>query len=227
MKAWKILAEAVAPGGGHLVLTQREQEFAIKVDGQLLMSSRAHGSEEAMAHAGLPDAPAGPARVLIGGLGFGFTLAAVLARVGPAARITVAEISSAVIDWNRGPLGPLAGHPLRDPRVQVACADVAKSLGGAAPGFASILLDVDNGPQALTTPLNRRLYQPQGIAALFAALAPQGRLVVWSASPDTSFAARLRAAHFAVEVRSVPARSAARGGRHTLFVATRPRAPRP
>jgi spermidine synthase len=223
MKAWKIVAQAEAPGGGRLVLTQRDREFVIKVDGQLLMSSRAHGSEEAMAQAGLPpDSSRGPLRVLIGGLGCGYTLAAVLAQVGPSAEITVAEISGAVIDWNRGPLGPLAGHPLDDARVAIANADVAKLLVAAPRGWRAILLDVDNGPQALTTPSNHALYQPKGIAALFAALAPRGKLVVWSAGPDEAFASRLRAAGFAVDVQSVAARTAARGGRHTLFVAARP-----
>jgi spermidine synthase len=226
MKPWKIVGEAQAPDGGRLVLAQRDREFAIKIGGQLLMSSRAHGSEEAMAAACLPpgtrtsqDSLAG--HVLIGGLGCGFTLAAVLAQLGPAARITVAEIFQAVIDWNRGPLGPLAGHPLDDARVDVACADVVTLLRGT-PGYRAILLDVDNGPQALTTKTNQALYQPAGIHALKAALAPKGILVVWSAAPDAPFAARLHSAGFAVEVRSVAARTAARGGRHTLFIGTRP-----
>jgi spermidine synthase len=223
MKPWKTVAFATAPGGGRLVLVQRDREFVIKVDGQLLMSSRAHGSEEAMAQAGLPSgARRGATRVLIGGLGCGYTLAAVLAQVGPQAQITVAEISAAVIDWNRGPLAALAGRPLDDPRVRVACADVADLLTPGQPGLHTILLDVDNGPQALTAPANQGLYQRRGIAALFAALAPQGTLVVWSAAPDVAFAARLRAAGFAVEVRTVAARTSARGGRHTLFIATRP-----
>jgi spermidine synthase len=225
MKPWKVVGEAQAPDGGRLVLAQRDREFAIKIGGQLLMSSRAHGSEEAMAQACLP--PAGADRdargghILIGGLGCGFTLAAVLAAVGPTARITVAEIFSAVIDWNRGPLGPLAGHPLDDPRVHVECADVAALLRGA-PSYRAILLDVDNGPQALTTKTNQALYQKAGIGALKAALAPRGILVVWSAAPDAPFAARLHSAGFSVEVRSVAARTAARGGRHTLFIGTRP-----
>jgi spermidine synthase len=224
MKPWKVVGEARAPDGGRLVLAQRDREFAIKIGGQLLMSSRAHGSEEAMAQAGLatatnPDPSGG--HILIGGLGCGFTLAAVLAQVGPAAQITVAEIFEAVIDWNRGPLGPLAGHPLDDPRVHVACADVAALLRGA-PGYRAILLDVDNGPQALTTETNQALYQAAGIRALKAALAPKGILVVWSAAPDAPFAARLHSAGFVVEVRTVAARTAARGGRHTLFIATRP-----
>ncbi len=229
MKPWQTLAEATAPDGGKLVLAQRDREFVISVGGQLLMSSRSHGSEEAMAAAGLPEAASkgrDRRRVLVGGLGCGYTVRAVLDRLGPGGQVLVAEISAAVVEWNRGPLGPLAGHPLRDRRAKVITADVRTQLGAAA--YDCILLDVDNGPEALTTESNRALYSVKGLGRLCAALAPQGRLVVWSASPDPAFAARLRTTGGAVEVQKVPARTAGRGGFHTLFLLqphTRPAVP--
>jgi spermidine synthase len=232
VKPWVTLAEAAAPDGGRLVLVERDREFAIKIDGRLLMSSRTHGSEEAMAEVGLP-APAEsqrgsklvrgrrPLRVLVGGLGFGYTLKAVLARAPSDAEVVVAELSGPVIDWNNGPLAHLAGHPLKDRRVRIKRADVWDLLPAGA-NFDSALLDVDNGPAALTTRSNRTLYHAEGLARLRAALAPEGVAVFWSAAPDDRFTARLKSAGFAVDVRAVPARAEGRGGRHILFVARPP-----
>jgi spermidine synthase len=219
VKPWRVLAEATSPDGGRLVLSEHDGELVIRVDGEWLMSSRAHGSEEEMAAAG---ACTGDARVLVGGLGCGYTLRATLDRLGPRGQVTVAEISPAIVEWNRAELGPLAGHPLRDPRVSLAVADVATVVRGAASGFDAILLDVDNGPQALTARSNEALYQPRGLLAFRSALRPGGRLVVWSAGPDTGFTRRLRAAGLTVEERPVRARGPARGARHLLFVAQRP-----
>lgn len=220
MKPWKTLARAEAPDGQVLTLAQRDQELVIKVGGQLLMSSRAHGSEEAMAAV---LAAGSAARVLIGGLGCGYTLRATLDRLGPAGQVEVAELMAAVIEWNRGPLAPLAGHPLADARVHVFAGDVRARLVPDA-AWDAVLLDVDNGPAALTTAGNQTLYARAGLAAAFAALAPGGQLVVWSAAPDTAFVARLRAVGFTAEARTVPVRGGgAGGGKHTLFVARRAR----
>jgi spermidine synthase len=187
------------------------------------MSSRSHGSERAMAEAGIESGARAGGRirdVLIGGLGFGYTLRAALDRVGPRARITIAEISQAVIDWNRGPLGHLADHPLDDPRVRVERADVADLIRRARASYDVILLDVDNGPQGLIT-VNQGLYVPAGLQAMHRALRPPGKLVVWSAGPDARFAQRLRAAGFAVEERASLARGGTtRGARHILFIAS-------
>jgi spermidine synthase len=230
VKAWEILSEAAAPDGGRLQLARRDQELVIRVNGQLLMSSRTHGSEEAMAAAGITSPHA---RVLVGGLGCGYTVRAALQLLDDEGQVVVAEIAQAVIDWNRGgPLAPLAGNPLGDPRVTVQRADVRALLGppraGAAP-FDAILLDVDNGPEALSARGNQALYQPEGLGRAWAALRPGGTLVVWSAGPHAGFTNRLRGVGFSVEVRAVPIRGAGvggtpskAGGKHTLFVATRP-----
>jgi len=222
MKPWLRIATTTAPDGDPFVLMQRDQEFVIRVNGMELMSSRRHGSEEAMAVVA-EDAIGRPrARVLVGGLGMGYTLRAVLDRLGPGGRVIVAELARGILDWNRGVLGPLAGKPLEDRRVLAMCRDVAVLLAEEsqpkADRFDAILMDVDNGPWALVTPSNRRLWEDQGIANVAKALRPNGTLVVWSTDPQPFFVARLRAGGFVVDVQSARS-NGKRGDRHTLFVA--------
>ena len=194
-----------------MVLQQRGGEFAIRVSGQVLMGSRSHGSEEQLARAALKNAASARPRILVGGLGMGFTLRAVLDQVGQGAQGVVAELLPAVIAWNDGPLAPLAGSPLRDPRVEVFEGDVARAIRERAAPYDAILLDVDNGPAALTSGRNAALYAEQSLAEIKAALGPKGRLVVWSASSDAPFERRLREAGF--EARTLRVR------RNVLFVA--------
>jgi spermidine synthase len=223
MKPWQLLGETRTPEGQSLVLTRRDGEFVIHADGKSLMSSRMHGSEEALARFGCRHLAAYEApRVLVGGLGMGFTLRATLDALGPGAQVVVAELVPAVVEWNRGPLGPLAAHPLRDRRVRVAVGDVAALLRASPGAFDAVLLDVDNGPSAFTQPANAGLYDDAGLAAARDALAPGGALAVWSAREDRKFEQRLRWAGFAVEVERVRGRLARGGPRHVLFVARRP-----
>jgi spermidine synthase len=220
MKPWEVLARAPAPDGGEFVLHHRDGEFVIRVQGQELMSSRVHGSEEAMARlgcAGLRNRKG--ARVLVGGLGLGYTLRATLEELGPGAHVVVAELSAAIVEWNRGPLAPLAGRPLEDARVQVEVADVGRVMRSSGP-FHALLLDVDNGPVALTREANAGLYGSAGLAAAHEALVPGGVLVVWSAGPDERFSRRLAQAGFSVELHPVKA-GKGRGTRHLLFLARR------
>jgi spermidine synthase len=222
MKPWELLGEARTPDGKLLALTRRAGEYVIHADGKSLMSSRMHGSEEALAHFGCRQLAACEApRVLIGGLGMGFTLRATLDLLPPAASVVVAELVPAVAEWNRGPLGPLAGHPLADRRVRVELCDVAALLRRSAGAFDAVLLDVDNGPSAFTQPGNAGLYDDSGLAAVRAALAPGGTLAVWSAREDRRFEQRLRWGGFTVEVERVRGRLAKGGPRHTIFVARR------
>jgi spermidine synthase len=211
MKPWKTLGEAVAPGGAKLLLQQRDDEYAIRVDGHALMNSRNHASEQAMAEAGCAKLAGvrGP-KVLVGGLGMGFTLRAALNLLPATAHVEVAELSQAVIDWNRGVLAPLAKAPLTDSRVSVTAQDVRKALRRGP--FDTILLDVDNGPTALSKDSNDSLYDLTGLSQLRGALKPRGLLVVWSAGPDASFVKRLGQVGFSATSRAVL--------RHTLFVAT-------
>ena len=160
MRPWLLLDSVATPDGkGQLSLHQRGSEFSIRIDGAELMNSRQHASEEAMAvlacaHLAHEVRP----RVLIGGLGMGFTLAATLAEVPSGARVEVAELLAAVVRWNEGALGPLAGAPLRDPSVTVHCRDVREVIEASSARYDAILLDVDNGPDGLTQSGNGWLY---------------------------------------------------------------------
>jgi spermidine synthase len=218
---WETLGRARAPDGGELVLVRRGDEVAIRVGGKDLMSSRMHGSEEQLARSACA-ALAGTPRVLVGGLGLGYTLRAALDALPPRATVVVAELVRAVVDWNRGPLGPLAGHPLDDPRVTVEVADVGAVMRRPGPRWDVILLDVDNGPAALTRRGNQALYAGPGLDTAKRALARGGVLAVWSASADDAFAARLARAGFTVSVERAPARGPRGGSKHSLYFARCP-----
>jgi spermidine synthase len=157
-------------------------------------------------------------RVLVGGLGMGFTLRAALDCFGPDARITVSEILTEIIDYNRGELGPLAGHPLDDPRAELHAGDVRQRLLPGA--WDAILLDVDNGPDALTVPGNASLYTERGMWQLGGALAPGGVAVIWSAFESPAFVRRVRGAGLHVESHRARSRASGKGSRHTLFAIT-------
>ncbi len=223
MIPWKLLDTAPIPGeGGELQLHQRGTEFSISiVGGGVLMSTRAHSSEDALAEiACCRIADRSRARVLIGGLGMGFTLAAALRRLGADAEVVVAELVPAVVTWNRGPLGEHAGHPLRDARAKVREGDVANVLKTERQAFDAILLDVDNGPVGLTRKKNDWLYGMAGLSAAYLALRPQGLLAVWSAGPDRDFMERLQKAGFKAEQTRVRAHNN-KGDLHTIWLAER------
>lgn len=223
MIPWQLIDRAQVPGqGGELRLYQRGGEFSIRLDAGELMNSRAHGSEDALAELACARIAVRPGpRVLIGGLGMGYTTAAALRRLGAEAQVLVAELVPAVVRWNRGPLGQLAGRPLHDARVSVCEADVAEVLQAEQQAFDAILLDVDNGPEGLSRKGNDWLYARAGLAAAFAALRPTGVLAVWSAGPDRAFAKRLHQAGFNVNEVRVRARASNKGGRHTIWLAVR------
>lgn len=224
MKSWIVLDTVAAPTGAErLQLLQRDTEFSIRVGTYELMNSRAHGSEEALAELACARIAHRPhARVLIGGLGMGFTLAAALRTLAADSEIAVAELIAAVVRWNRGPLAHLAGGPLTDARVQVREIDVAHVLREATDVYDAILLDVDNGPDGLTRKDNDWLYGLAGLSAARAALRPGGVLAVWSAAYDAAFTERLTQTGFDVEERRVRARGR-RGGAHHLIWIAQPR----
>lgn len=219
MKPWELLGQTQAPDGSDLSLTLRGGEYVILANGKSLMSSRMHGSEEALATSAcarlrsrsLP-------RVLVGGLGMGFTLRATLDHLPADAAVVVAELLPAVVEWNRGPLGPLANHPLKDRRVRVEPGDVAVAIRAASNAYDAILLDVDNGPTAFATAGNASLYDDAGLAAARAALNDTGVLAIWSAREDRRFEQRLRYAGFTVQVERVRARLKKGGPRHVIFL---------
>jgi spermidine synthase len=223
MIPWEFLESAQVPGnGGELCLYRRGAEFSIRVGNRELMNSRVHGSEEALAELACVRVADRPRpRILIGGLGMGFTLAAALRRLGPEGRVVLAELVPAVVAWNRGPLAALAGHPLQDGRVTVREVDVAQILRATRQPYDAILLDVDNGPEGLARRENDWLYARPGLEAAHAALRPAGVLAVWSAAPNQVFAQRLRRVGFTVDEVHVPARSSRKGRRHTIWLAGR------
>jgi len=221
MRKTQILDSVPTPDGGELVLTQRDDLFTIRVDGVDLMSNRAHGSEEELARLGFAVlGPCSAPRVLIGGLGMGFTLRAVLDQLPPGtgAAVVVAELFPAVVGWNRTWLGPLARHPLDDPRVRMVEGDVGAVLAASPEAFDLVLLDVDNGPHALVIGSNRHLYSRHGIQTLHTALRPGGVAAVWSAGHDVQFADRLHRGGLEVEVHQVRARADGKGDRHVIFL---------
>lgn len=224
MQHWTLIDTAPVPGGAEeLRLVRRGSDFAINLGRELLMGSRMRGSEEALARLGCAPvlARGSGGRVLVGGLGMGFTLRAALDLLGPAASVEVAELVPAVVGWVRGPLAHLSGNALADLRVRVHQADVAQPIRAARGSFDAILLDVDNGPAGLTREGNDVLYGPAGLRAAWTALTPGGALAVWSAFPDRAFGERLGRAGFAVEAHTVRAHGR-KGARHTIWVATRP-----
>ncbi len=224
MIPWEFLESAPVPDGdGELSLYRRGGEFSIRVAGRELMNSRIHGSEEALAELACARiADQARPRILIGGLGMGFTLAAALRRLPTEGQAVVAELVPTVVAWNRRVLGDLAGRPLLDARVSVHEGDVAEILQAEPQAFDAILLDVDNGPEALARRDNNWLYARPGLQAAFSVLRPEGVLAVWSAAPHQSFAQRLRSVGFAVEELRVPARERRGGRRHIIWLARRP-----
>ena len=209
------------PGGdGELRLMKRGDEFSIMLGQNELMNSRLSGSEEALAHLACKTiAVIEQPRVLIGGLGMGFTLRAALESLGTQSQIVVAELVPTVVKWAEGPLAAIFKGSLNDPRVSVRVADVGDVIRSSSSTFDAILLDVDNGPEALDRDANNILYGLKGLRAARAALRPGGVLAIWSAGPDTSFAKRLRTSGFEVKEHKIRA-GARRGAHHIIWVAT-------
>jgi spermidine synthase len=237
MLPWEIVARVAGPGGAEWALARRGDEWVVRAGGRVLMSSRQHGSEEALAALALSRlASSRRARttslaagtsltVLVGGLGLGFTVRAALDRLPAQARVVVAELVGPLVDWNRGPVADLAGRPLEDPRVRLQQGDVLARIAEAKGAFDAILLDVDNGPSPVAHPANERLYGEKGVRACRDALRGGGVLAVWSAGPDERYRERLEKAGLVAEVQAVPARSGtSKGVRHVVFLGVKPHA---
>jgi spermidine synthase len=222
MLPWLHLDKAAIPGGGELRLKQRGSEFSIMLGANELMNSRLSGSEEALATL-VAERLSGRKhpRILIGGLGMGYTMRAALSAFGPDANIIVSELVPAVITWAKGPMAEVFKNSLNDPRVTIVAEDVADRIKTDRSGFDAILLDVDNGPDGLTKKSNDRLYDAFGLSAALQALRPGGILAIWSAAPDDSFTKRLRRAGFVTEEIRVRASRSKRGAKHMIWLAKR------
>ncbi|WP_193177567.1 spermidine synthase [Oricola nitratireducens] len=223
MQPWIELDTATVPGdGGQLRLKRRGDEFSIMAGAIELMNSRLSSSEEALARLACDRIRSRKnPKILIGGLGMGFTLRAALAETGDGADIAVAELVPAVIAWARGPLAPVFAGSLDDPRVQIHEGDVGELIGREDAGWDAILLDVDNGPEGLTRAENDSLYGYNGLAAAHRALRPGGVLAVWSSHRSPGFTRRLSASGYLVEEVATRARGK-RGARHVIWIAAKP-----
>lgn len=226
MIPWKLLDTAQTPGDGqNLHLYQRDTEFLITLGNDELMTSHMHGSEEALAKLACQRITKHPqARVLIGGLGMGYTLRSALNELGAKSQVAVAELVPSVVRWNREFLADLTDSSLDDSRVTIHEVDVALMIKASKGDYSAILLDVDNGPQAMTTEANDWLYSLKGLNTISAALQPKGVLAVWSSDPDAAFYKRLCEAGFEVDEIRVPAHGEGKVKRslyHTIWTAIR------
>ncbi|MBN1627814.1 MAG: hypothetical protein JW944_14945 [Deltaproteobacteria bacterium] len=206
MKQTLKIASTLTPDGNELALYRHDRDFSIKVNGEDLMQSRRHESELELARLGCAhlvghDAP----EILVGGLGMGYTLRQALDMLGPDAGVVVSELMDAVVQWNRDFLGELNGHPLMDKRVELITGDILDLISSSTGRFDAILLDIDNGPEALTDSGNNRLYGIEGIKACRRALREDGCLAVWSAGPSDEFEKILMRCSF--NVRRFPVQS--------------------
>lgn len=219
MKPFERLGEARTPNGAVLALYRHDGSYVIRVDGIELMSTRRHLSEDRLAEVGcarLRDVP--QARVLIGGLGLGFTLRAALRHLREDAEVVVAELVPEVIAWNADPRYGISVDALGDPRVRVVRDDVSNVLRANAGAFDAIMLDTDNGPDGMLMTENARLYAARGIGFTTAALRAGGSIVYWSVGDDPKFATALRSAGLDVSTLRVRAHDTA-GPMHTLYAA--------
>jgi len=223
MSTWTLLETAQIPGtDNELCFYQSEDHFSISINsGGQLMNTIEHASEDSLAKLACDKiASRTSTRILIGGLGMGFTLAAALNHLGDDAEVVVGELVPAVVAWNRGPLGKHAGEPLKDSRTTLREGDVAKIIRAERQTFDAILLDVDNGPEGLTRKKNNWLYSMDGLTESYTALRPGGILAIWSAGPDRNFMERLRKVGFSVKQVRVRA-AGKKGDLHAIWLAER------
>jgi spermidine synthase len=217
----ELVGTAKVPGGGELRCWRHDGDFSIRIDGIELMSNRVHGSEEAMAELAIErlGSRRNP-RVLVGGLGMGFTLARTLQLVGEESIVDVAEVVPEIVQWNRELFGHCAGHPLKDPRTRLHMGDVNSRIAAVNGLYDVMLLDVDNGPDGLVRGDNDRIYSRRGLDRAWTAMRPGSVLAVWSSRSDDRFADRLTRGGFTVTEHRVRARRT-KGPVRTIWIAWR------
>jgi spermidine synthase len=217
----ELVGTAKVPGGGELRCWRHDGDFSIRIDGIELMSSRVHGSEEAMAELAIErlGSRRNP-RVLVGGLGMGFTLARALQLAGPESIVDVVEVVPEIVQWNRELFGHCAGHPLKDPRTRLHMGDVNSRISDVNGLYDVMLLDVDNGPDGLVRGDNDRIYSRRGLDRAWTAMRPGSVLAVWSSRSDDRFSERLERGGFQVQEHRVRARRT-KGPVRTIWIAWR------
>lgn len=216
MKPWIAAGEAVSPDGTRLELVEHDGEYIIKADDLPLMSTRMHFSEVELARLVCTKLKSG-AKVMIGGLGLGYTLRSTLNLIPKDAKAVQVELVPEVIEWNRGPLGPFADHPLNDKRTELVQDDISKVIKGARNEYDSIMLDVDNGPTPLVQERNSWLYTDSGLQAIRKALKNGGRVAIWSADDEPKFVSRMKRNGFRAQKHQIQAHKGKGGIRHVIF----------
>ncbi len=221
MKPRRKIAAARTPDGGEMVLYQHDRDFSIMINGLDLMHSRRHESELELARLGCAHLAGRKAStILIGGLGMGYTLRQALDLLSPHAKVVVGELLDSVVQWNREFLGELNGYPLEDERVDLKTGDIVDLISRSKNRFDAILLDIDNGPEAMSDSGNSRLYGYEGILACYRALRKHGCLAVWSAKPSKEFEHLLVSCGFHVRRYRVPAHKGKKSQSHFVWVAS-------
>ena len=216
MKPWITVGEALSPDGTRLELVEHDGEYIIKADDLPLMSTRMHFSEIELARLVCNRLKPG-AKVMIGGLGLGYTLRAALDHLPKDGTAVQVELVPEVVEWNKGPLAPFAEHPLDDKRSELVQGDVSKVLREARNEYDSIMLDVDNGPTALVNERNSWLYTDTGLQAIRSALKNGGRVAIWSADDEPRFVSRMKRNGFRAEKHQIQAHKGKGGIRHVIF----------
>tara|TARA_A100001037_G_C15105879_1_gene616407 strand:+ start:508 stop:1173 length:666 start_codon:yes stop_codon:yes gene_type:complete len=216
MKPWIIAGEAVSPDGTLLELVEHDGEYIIKADGLPLMSTRMHHSEIELARLVCRKLKPG-ARVMIGGLGLGYTLRAAIELLPKQGTAVQVELVPEVIEWNRGPLAPFANHPLNDNRTELVQDDISQVIKRSKNEFDAIMLDVDNGPSPLVEERNSWLYTDHGLQSIRTALKNGGKVAIWSADDEPKFVSKMTRNGFRAEKHRVQAHNGKGGIRHIIF----------
>lgn len=223
MKRNILVEESKTPDGKSITLRKRDLDYTIYIDGQELMSTRQYHSEQVLAQVICKKYTRPDSQVIIGGLGFGYTLMAALETLPESSSVQVVELMECVIRWNENPELPLGAQHLENPRVKITHSDVLSVLQRTKPrSLDAIILDVDNGPEAMTTNSNQSIYSRNGLMIAKSALRPGGTLGIWSASPCKTFEKAMKATGFRLEVTKVKARANDKGPWHTLFIGVVP-----
>jgi spermidine synthase len=219
MKPERRIDSTPTPGGDELSLVERDGTYTLRISGIELMTSRAHDSEKQLATMaiGLLSRKRAP-RVLVGGLGMGYTARAALDAAPRPSEVVVAELLPAVVRWNRDHIGHLAGWPLDDSRLTVVEKDFFTVVTESPDAFDVILNDVDNGPGGCALDRNERLYRPEGLAIIRRSLRPGGVLAVWCVEDDPRLVKSMAKAGFKAHSETIFARKAPKGHRHTVFI---------
>ena len=216
MKPWITVGEALSPDGTRLELVEHDGEYIIRADDLPLMSTRVHFSEIELARLVCNKLRPG-AKVMIGGLGLGYTLRAALDLIPKDGKAVQVELVPEVIEWNKGPLAQFAEHPLDDKRTELVQNDVSKVIKNARNEYDSIMLDVDNGPSPLVSERNAWLYTDHGLGAIRSALKNGGRVAIWSADDEPRFVSRMKRNGFRAQKHEIQAHKGKGGIRHLIF----------